>query len=193
MNVGVPTSWVAQNHLPPVCARHGVPATKAEKRTFATAPPRWSYLLIVLGVLIFLIVVLATRTKVDTNLPACEQCGKDRKRFWVYVAVAGAVSVAVFATGAAIPSDGLTLLGFFLLLATLILACLRDRFRVSGTMSRDRAWVNLKGIHEKFAAEISGALAAPPPSTVPSGPIQPDPAVLPGGPDLREPEPRNPA
>jgi len=181
MNVRVPTSWMAQNYLPPVCARHGVPATTAVRRTFATAPPVWSYLLIILGVLIFLIVVLATRTKIDTALPACEQCGQDRRRFWIYVAVAGAVSGAALATGIAIASDGLSLLGFFLLLATLVLACLGDRFRVSGTVSRDRAWVNLKGISEQFAAEVNGALAAPPSSTVPSAAIQPGP----GGPPRR--------
>ena len=193
MKVRVPTSWMAQNYVPPVCARHGVPATTAARRTFATPPPVWSYLLIVLGVVVFLIVVLATRTKVDTALPGCEQCGQERRRFWSYLAVAGAVSAAVFATGIAISSDGLAMLGFFLLLATLVMACLRDRFRVSGTVSRDRAWVNLKGVHERFAAEVNGALAAQPPSTVPSGPIQPDPSALPVGPDLTEREPHNPA
>ena len=79
--VQVPAHWVAANYLPPICARHGGPATRLVRRKLFTRVPAWAYLLILTGFLIFAIVVLALRTTVRIALPACAQCSRDRRQF----------------------------------------------------------------------------------------------------------------
>jgi hypothetical protein len=53
-------------------------------------------------------------------------------------------------------------LSFVALLAALLFGFSGDHFRVSGSVSQDRVWVNLKGVDEAFAAAITNALRPAP-------------------------------
>src|SRR5262249_37873116 len=79
----IPAGWVEAGYgVPDVCARHGEPAAERPGLGIISRPPQWSYILILLGFLIFLIVVLAMRRKVTAPAwPFCAQCVQRRKRF----------------------------------------------------------------------------------------------------------------
>lgn len=177
--VQVPETWMAQSYLPPLCARHGVPSTSSLKRTFYSKPPPWSYLLIFFGVVVFVLVVTLTRAKVTGNVPACVECARERRRFWLMVLAAWIASLAILVLGITFSKAGVTLLGFFAILGAVIVSLLGDRFRVSGNVSKDRIWVNLKGVHETFAAAVNDGVRA---ST--ASPVEPStsapPSSLPG-------------
>src|SRR5690349_25152485 len=67
--------------MPDVCARHGEPAVERRKVSFSTRPPAWSYVLILVGVLRFLIVAFAMRkTVVVPSWPFCARCRELRSR-----------------------------------------------------------------------------------------------------------------
>jgi hypothetical protein len=184
--VQVPAHWVGQNYLPPICARHGGPATSFRKAIFHTKAPLWSYALIPLGLLIFAIVTLVIRTSVPSRLPTCGQCSVDRRRFIAGVLSLWLAAIAVIVLGVQISSGALVILGFVATFFALIASFAIDNFRAAGHVTQDRAWVNLKGVDEAFAAAITNALRPAAPSLVPtqaSAPVvayQGTPNILPG-------------
>jgi hypothetical protein len=185
--VQVPAHWVAANYLPPICARHGGPSTSVVKRKFSTRPPGWSYVLILVGVLIFAIVAMALQFSVRTSLPACAECSRDRRRF-IGLALSGWVAAIILTVVAstATTSAALVVLGLLALACALVFSFVGDSFRVSGHVTADRAWVNLKGVHATFAAAINNALRPASPvlaTTEPAAPVaayQGTPNILPG-------------
>lgn len=67
--------------LPTVCSRHGNPAAGSLRVRFVSKPPGWTYLLSLVGMLPFLIVVLALRKTVDARTwPICAGCRSRRLR-----------------------------------------------------------------------------------------------------------------
>ena len=80
--VRLPAGLVASGSAPPVCSRHGSPPTTHRKATFISRPPGWSYLLLLIATLIFLIVVLSTRKSVTApGWSFCGRCQSRRKSF----------------------------------------------------------------------------------------------------------------
>ncbi|MEP6667239.1 MAG: hypothetical protein ABJA81_12400 [Nocardioidaceae bacterium] len=191
--VQVPATWVAQNYFPPICARHGKPATSVKSRAFNTRTPGWCYVLILVAVLVFVIVAMSMRKTVKGQLPACADCSRDRRRFFANM-VAGCVgSIALITSAVAVTSGALVIVGFVALLAALLFGFAGDYFRVAGHLSDDQVWVHLKGVDEKFANAINNALrGTPTPAAAtpgpyhrplpaqPTGPYEPTPNILPG-------------
>jgi hypothetical protein len=161
--VQVPAHWVGQNYLPPICARHGGPATSFRQAKFYTKAPLWTYVLIPLGLLVFAIVTLSIRTTVPSRLPTCGDCSADRRRFIAVVISLWVATVGVIVLGVQLSSDALVILGFFAIIFDLIACFTGDYFRVAGHVTQDRAWVNFKGVDDAFAAAINNAVrpAAP--------------------------------
>ncbi len=181
--VQVPAHWLAQNYLPPICARHGGPATSAVTRKFSTRPPGWSYVLILIGVLVFVIVVMALQYSLSTALPACAECRQDRRRFIGYALSGWVAAIALTVVSFTTTSGALIVLGLLAVVGALVFSFVGDSFRVSGHVSADRGWVNLKGVHATFAAAIDNAVrpGAPVPATL--GVPAPTTAYL-GTPDI---------
>ena len=185
--VAVPSAWMAQGYLPPICARHGGRATRVLRRNFYTRVPPWAYLLLLVGVLVFVIVALTVRTTVSTRLPGCERCSAERRRF-VLAVVAGWVTACALLVWAIILASGAVLaLGVLALAACSIGTFLGDWLRVGGTVSENRAWVQLKRVDCAFAAAVTGALRPMPMAAVPTqggywvgGQVAPGQQVLPG-------------
>ena len=184
--VQVPAHWVGQSYLPPICARHGGPATSFRRAKFYTRAPVWTYVLIPFGLLIFAIVTLSIRTTVPSRLPTCGQCSADRRRFIAGVISLWVATVAVIALGIQISNDALVILGFFAIVLDLIACFTGDYFRVGGFVSQDRVWVTLKGVDDSFAAAINNAVRPPAPVLTTTGPPAPSmtyqgtPNILPG-------------
>jgi len=188
--VQVPAHWVGQNYLPPICARHGGSATTRVRRKFYTRPPGWTYVLILISVLIFAIVTLSMRKTVSTALPACGQCTHDRRQF-VALAISGWVAVlAIWVVAGTFASSAIFLLGLVAILAALVFTFAGDYFRVAGTVNEDLVWVTLKRVDATFAGAINNAVRPPPAvaaaaatpyqASQPSQQYQPSQNILPG-------------
>ncbi len=166
--VRVPAQWFAQGVLPRICARHGGPSTGMTSRTMYTASPLWILILFLFAALIAVIVAIAIRGTIEGRLPGCASCAVDRRRFvnrrragWAVV-----VSLPLAAAGlGAIGVEGGALLAlmFLAIPAALVFSCCGDLFRERGHLSKDRMWVELKGVSPEFARTIDGALRSIPP------------------------------
>jgi hypothetical protein len=134
-DVVVPAEWVAAGSLPPVCAWHGIAATRSRDVRFSGA----------------------SGGRRDTaRLPGCDRCVRDQR---VERGVALAVLVVVaafvrFALGALVQDDPARLLSY-LVMALPCLAGFRTQpylwKRVTGTVGSG-GWVLLRGVHPGFAA-----------------------------------------
>jgi hypothetical protein len=172
--------------LPPICARHGGPATRLVPRKFFTRAPGWSYLLILISLLVFAIVTLSIRKTVPTALPACLQCTRDRQQF-IALAISGWVAAfAVMVVAVTFASDLILVLGLMAFLAALVFTFAGDYFRVAGNLNADLLWVTLNRVDETFAAAINNGLRAAAPVLATTGPPAPSmtyqgtPNILPG-------------
>jgi hypothetical protein len=150
--------WLASGQLPTQCARHEAPATRRSKRDFYTRTPSWVYLTILIGILVAAIIAMAIRTRVKANLPACDRCVAERRKFVLIAWASWAVTLALFVLGAGLSSTPVLILSVVALIAAVVVSCSGDRFRVSGTVSKDRQWVDLKGTSEGFSAQIRQAV-----------------------------------
>ena len=72
----VTTGW----GIPPVCVRHGRPATTTRKIRFASRTPWWAYLTLLAGLLVALIVILVVQKRVTAPAwPVCDECRRLRR------------------------------------------------------------------------------------------------------------------
>ncbi|WP_027346878.1 hypothetical protein [Hamadaea tsunoensis] len=72
-------TWLVTSGLgmPPVCAPHGAPGPVGVKAKIESSPPKWTYLLLLLGALPYIIVAAAMTKRVQAPLwPVCPQCTK---------------------------------------------------------------------------------------------------------------------
>ena len=160
----IPVGWVATGQgVPDVCARHGEPAVERRKVSISSRPPGWSYFLIFVGVLLFVIVTLVLRkTVVAPNWPFCERCKELRSR-WIRTGLGllgGAVAVLVGSTAigvAAINDDAVSapflIIGNLLFLGGLIagvvvLAQSSWRAVAAAVVSPDGHWVTVPATSE---------------------------------------------
>lgn len=159
----LPAGWVAAGYgIPDVCARHGELPVQQRKLQIISRPPPWSYVLILLGAIIFLIVVLVTRKTVKApHWPFCARCKQQRGRLLAIgltviglaaVAVVGAIAL-IGSVGSDSAAPGLVLLGaFVLLLAGIVVAARSAPVAVAGAqVSRDGAWILVERAHPHFA------------------------------------------
>lgn len=196
--VQVPANWFAQGTLPPICARHGGSATGMTHRKLYTRTPVWVLLFIPLGLLIAAIVAIAIRSGIDGRLPSCGSCAEDRRRFVTRVWAGWGVVVLLPVSAAGLSTMGvesgfLVALLFLAIPSALIFSFSFDSFRVRGHFSKDRLWVELKGVTEEFAGTVDAARRAVllmptqgapfgygPPGTLPPGPGTPLAGPAPG-------------
>ncbi|HET7310133.1 MAG TPA: hypothetical protein VFJ17_02280 [Mycobacteriales bacterium] len=170
--VAVPAAWIAQGTLPPCCARHGGPATRQAKRRFDTKTPSWVLLLVLVALLIAVIVALAIRKSVQGQMPECEQCVQEQRRFKLTVLGAWVADVVLLVLAANLGAAGL-LLWLVATLAALIWSFAGgQRYRVHGYLSKDQMWVELRGASDEFAAAIN-AVVRPGQPVAPSEPVAP--------------------
>jgi hypothetical protein len=135
-----------------------VPATYLDTRNFYTRTPPWIALTALVGLLLFVILVLTFRTTVNGALPACGTCAQDRQRFLLWVKVGWLGTVVVFVAAIFTGSGALVLLAVLLAIAATVWSCCAHRFRVSGVVSKDKLWVELKGVGPEFARTIEEGL-----------------------------------
>lgn len=167
VEVRIPAHFVSSGWgTPTVCAKHGEAAVERKKVRFISPPPGWSYVLVLAGVIVFLIVVLALRKTVEArDWPFCEHCRQDRKKGLIIglsIAAAGVVGLVV---AFSIPGDEgaiIALLSILALLAGYIVS-LRVGSRVmlaGGRVIDGGQTVQIRKAHEAFAAQAAAAQQA---------------------------------
>jgi hypothetical protein len=162
VTVDIPASLVSGGRgLPQLCARHGEPAIQDKRVLFRSHPPRWTYLLILFGLLPFAIAAGALQKRVKaTAWPFCRRCARLRtSRLLIGTAM---VVVAVLAVGilAAVVPEGsaygppIVLAFLVLLIAGLGIAARAGRnVLASGYVTQDGNMVRLRRPHPRFAEQ----------------------------------------
>jgi hypothetical protein len=163
----VPAAVVATgNGMPACCTKHGQLRTLAKKLQLISRPPGWSYALLLLGALPFLIVTMIMRKTVTAPAwPFCDDCVSARKKgvgIGLGVIALGLLSFAVpVAVAPDSSASGLfVLLAFVLLFAGLIVAARSGwRFQSGAEVSADGTYVQVRKAHPNFA-QFSPAASA---------------------------------
>jgi choline-glycine betaine transporter len=165
INLHVPSAAITAGALPEIgmCPRHGEAATRSKDRTFFTPTPIWVYLLCVVSLLFGLIVLLVTRKKVTGPIPECATCVQQqstrRRNNWI----AWSAAIVLFVAGVTISNAAVAVVAFLALVAALLYSVLGTKPVQSGTVTKDRHWVELKHVAPAFSVAVQEkmALAAP--------------------------------
>lgn len=200
MEVTFPAAQLAAGYLPPVCPRHGVPATHRVRRRFVSKTPTsvliLVLLLIVVSFLIALLVALVFRRSVKATLPACESCRRDRQRAVTSVRAAWGLAVLVGAVGVLAGSAAAGLFCLVLGAGALVWSfASRSLYQMPGFVADNGMHVTLRRAHPVFVRALHGPVGPPPPRAAPIGApgyFQAGPArsTWPAGGQLPWPEPR---
>jgi len=180
--VQLPAGGVAAGMVtPPVCRKHGLPVRSTKKVTFVSRPAPWTYILIVVGALPFLIAVMLTRKSVKAGAwPFCERCSSDGRRnvlIGVGVLVLGDL---LFVVGISQNAAALPLLGIVALVAGIVVAATGGRVALAGgQVSRDGQVITFRKPADTFAQWASQV-----PAAAPAGFAQP----YPGAPQYAQPQ-----
>ncbi|BCJ41934.1 hypothetical protein GCM10010168_88300 [Actinoplanes ianthinogenes] len=164
MSIAIPSSLVQNGTgIPDVCARHGEAAVLRKSVKFWSKPPAWSYLLLLLGALPFLIVVMVLRKEVQAQAwPFCEQCVKlHKQRLTIGLILVALLPISFVLVNAAGDAGGvLVLLGFVLAIVGFVLVS-RGTYRVLpwGFASRDGSAVDFPKAHPQFVTAAQAAYA----------------------------------
>jgi hypothetical protein len=164
VTVDIPTPVVSGGRgLPQLCARHGEPATQHKRVLFRSHPPRWTYLLILCGLLPFAIAAGALQKRVKASAwPFCRRCA--RLRTTRLLTGTATVVLAVLAVGvlAAMVPEGsaygppIVLAFLVLLIAGLGIAAKAGRNAIaSGYVAQDGTMLRLRRPHPHFAEQVA--------------------------------------
>ncbi|HEY6745217.1 MAG TPA: hypothetical protein VI357_05810 [Mycobacteriales bacterium] len=150
--------------LPQLCVRHGEPATQHKWVLFRSRPPRWTYLLILFGLLPFAIAAGALQKRVKvTAWPFCPRCARLRTSrlltgttMVVVAALAVGVLAAVTPEGSAY-GPPIVLAFLALVIAGLGIAAKAGRTAIaSGYVAQDGTMLRVRRSHPRFAEHVAG-------------------------------------
>jgi hypothetical protein len=166
MTVAIPAQLVVSGQgMPRVCVRHGEPADRHKRVVFRSRPPSWTYLLIVLGVILFAIVATVLQKRVKAPAwPFCPRCAALRTRrllVGVGLMVLGVVAVLVL-SGTLPPGSTygpLVVLAFVVMLLVGLFFIAQSGWAAiaSAITSRDGAAVEIRRAAERFVQEAEPA------------------------------------
>jgi hypothetical protein len=167
VEVRIPARFVATGWgTPTVCTRHGEPAVEQKPVRFISRNPGWSYLLLLAGVIVFVIVASAIRKSVAAAAwPFCARCAEERKRgltIGLGIVAAGVVAIALVAVLPDGPGALSVTLGILLLLVGYIVAMRGGSrtLRANGHVIDRGQTVQFDKAHEAFAAQVAAAQQA---------------------------------
>lgn len=198
MGLDIPAPLVSAGQaVPQVCVRHGEPATRHRKVVFRSYIPAWTYLLILIGLLPFLIVAAVLQKRVKAPAwPFCARCSRLRTiRLLAGLAVAVLSIAAVPALAPVLGDDSpygpqIALVFVLVLIAGLGIASSAASSAIAaGYASHDGSSVKFRRPHPRFADQVAALQQqAVPQQAVPQGyglpyapqpyPPQPQPSLV---------------
>ena len=107
MSITIPAPLIVQGqYLPTVCARHGEPADRHKRVVFRSRIPGWTYVLLLIAVIVFIIVALAVQKRVQAPAwPFCPKCASRRRRGLLIGFVLLVLGIVGLFLGASAPAD----------------------------------------------------------------------------------------
>jgi hypothetical protein len=167
VEVRIPAQFVASGWgTPTVCTRHGEPAVEQKRVAFISRNPGWSYLLLLAGVIVFVIVASAIRKTVTAAAwPFCARCTEERKRgltVGLGIVAAGVVAIAL----AGVLPDGPGALSVAVGILLLVIGCIvalrggSRTMRAAGHVVDRGQTVQFDKAHEAFAGQAAAAQQA---------------------------------
>ncbi|MDQ6873569.1 MAG: hypothetical protein M3042_00690 [Actinomycetota bacterium] len=175
--VFLPAHMVASGAgVPALCTRHGQPMTYRRRAAFQSRPPGWTYVLILAGALLFVIInTVLRKTLVAAGWPFCDRCRSEvsqRRRIGAGLMLAGVVLfVGVLSVvDSSSPWVGLAIVGgVVLLICGIVVAGLGAAARVAGgEVSQDGHRLRLRRVAPEF---VAGLPAVPPAPMLPPAPV----------------------
>jgi MFS family permease len=166
MAVAIPAPLVVSGQgLPRVCVRHGEPADRHKRVLFRSKTPGWTYLLVILGVIVFAIVAAVLQKRVKAPAwPFCPRCADLRtRRLLIGIGLVVLSVVAVVVLAGALPADSsygpLAVVAFVVLLfAGLIFIALAGWAAIASAFaSRDGTAVEVRRPAARYVAEAAPA------------------------------------
>jgi hypothetical protein len=166
MTVDIPAQLVVSGQgMPRVCARHGEPADRHRRVLFRSKPPSWTYLLIILGVILFAIVATVLQKRVKAPAwPFCSGCAALRtRRLLVGVGLMVLAVLAVVVLAGTLPPGStygpLVVLAFVVLLLVGLFFIAQSGWAAiaSAVTSRDGAAVEVRRAAVRFVQEAEPA------------------------------------
>ncbi len=139
--------------LPPFCVKCAAPSGPPLARSFYWHEP-WVYLLVLPGLLIYAIVALATRKRMDLKVPLCPPCRTRRRNLILTAWLIAAGGVANMFLFAALSLDmGVATL---ILVAALLAAGVMGALVASPLRPKriDDLWGVFKGCHQDFLRRL---------------------------------------
>lgn len=166
VGVRIPAAYVSTGWgTPTVCAPHGEPAVAHKPARFVSAIPGWSYVTILAGVIVFAIVVAATRKRVSA--PAWPFCARCRSQHAKTLFIGFPLLAVGFVLALAAPSmsDDLSgpafLVAFGAIIAGTVLLTRSAWAFIAGGRVVDKAQaVEFRRANEAFAAQAVAAQQA---------------------------------
>ena len=149
-----------ERHYDPVCVKTGRPFDQWLKQTF-TYTPRWTYLLLFLGILPFVIAALLARKQVTLEFPAVAGTRSRRVGLILAIAITGFLGASLLIGSLAGTGGGWAITGAVLIVATIVLSTAgMDRVWLRGQLSKDQATVTLRGTRGIHPARRRGTGSA---------------------------------
>ena len=178
----VPAVYVTGGWVPDTCTRHDRPAAGTRKVTFVSKTPAWTYLLLLLGILMFVIVASVMSKKATSPAwPLCEDCLATRRRNMalVWIGILGIVPLLVLANMLD-GGHGSGVAGFLMVVALLGLPILAVTGGILGAWARIVGGVvTADGLYVAFPPEQLRRSLAPATSGVGAGRHTAGPETLP--------------
>jgi hypothetical protein len=176
----IPGLYISQGGaLPPVCDRHGEPASEQRPTVFISNTPRWVSVLVVVGLftvglLLAIIVAAAVRKRVKAPAwPFCSRCAALRKRrLWTAIGtLVLAVLIIVLLMLAPGDSSYAGLVGLADVLLFIVglglFGYVRRGAIALGRVSTDGTTVHLRRPHPRFAEQLAHVMPPPLPPQAP--------------------------
>ena len=167
VGIQIPVALVSSGWgTPTVCVRHGESATRHERVRFLSATSSWTYLTLLAGVLLFIIVSAVMRKRVAAaSWPFCARCAEKRK-ILLQVGlgmIAGGIAVGLL-LGAVLPADqtGLAVLLAVVVAVAGLIVVSRTGWTVvaDGQVVPDGQAVEFRRAHETFASQAAASQQA---------------------------------
>lgn len=158
-SIDIPVGDYEHGQPPPVCPKHGLPATETSMRKFYTRDSPWLVVLIIVSLALALIVALAIRSSVSGRVPRCEQCARARRQTVTVLALLWLVLLATFLPITASGTTTVTAVWFVALVVVVAGSIVAPgRSSVRGWLTNDKRYVHLKDVHPNFAVAVSALI-----------------------------------
>jgi cytochrome bd-type quinol oxidase subunit 2 len=140
--------------FPDVCAKTGE-AAEYLGRVEATRTPEWPCLLLLFGILPYLIAAWFSTDRTEGDVPLSARAVRRLQRLaWVRRPV-GLLALGLVIAGVLLESAGVTVAGFGLLIAYMVLLVVGAVWSVGGRLDRQAGAVQLTGVHDRFKEAVA--------------------------------------